>query len=166
MYQNNNQPVPDLMTAPSRQMNTTVTSQQQQQQVRSRNALTNQSVNSVGTRFPQTSSSINGSNNVIQAAASSTSLNTMHNNVNNSMPINSRPQQQHRSNSIQNCGEIIDLSSPPHSPQRNSYNAANAVPSVPSSSHSHNSLPPLQRISDAPQLMANGLPQYKVSLLR
>lgn len=166
MYQNNNQPVPDLMTAPSRQMNTTVTSQQQQQQVRSRNALTNQNVNSVGTRFPQTSSSINGSNNVIQAAASSTSLNTMHNNVNNSMPINSRPQQQHRSNSIQNCGEIIDLSSPPHSPQRNSYNAANTVPSVPSSSHSHNSLPPLQRISDAPQLMANGLPQYKVSLLR
>lgn len=163
VYQNNNQSVSDLMAVSSRHMSNATSTSQQQQQIKSRNPVSNQAVNSTVTRFPPTLNSLNGSSNVIQVAANSNTLNTVHNNVNNLMPVNNR-QQQHRSNFIQSGGEIIDLSSPPHSPQHSMYNASNTIPSVLNSSHNHPNLPPLQRISDASQLMTNTMPQYQVSL--
>lgn len=166
IYSNNNQSLPNLLAVPSR--HTTNANSQQQQQIKSRGTVSNQVANSTVTRFPPALTPINGTNNVIQVAANSTSLNNVSNNINSIMAVNNRQQQQqYRTNLIQSGGEIIDLSSPPHSPQHMN-NAVNRIPSVSNSNYSlktnsHPNLPPLKRITDAP-LMKNGVPQYKVSL--
>lgn len=161
IYQSNNRPIPQMVAVSTRHVGNATSTSQQQQQMKSRTS--NQAGNSAMTRYPQTLNSLNGTSNVIQTSASTTSLNPVPNNVNNLMPDN-RPQQ-HRSNFIQSGGEIIDLSSPPHSPQHNVYNVPNTIPAGLNSSHNHPNLPPLQRICDASQLMTNTMPQYKVSLL-
>ncbi|KAK7601766.1 hypothetical protein V9T40_009207 [Parthenolecanium corni] len=168
IYSNNNQSLPNLLAVPSR--HTTNANSQQQQQIKSRGTVSNQVANSTVTRFPPALTPINGTNNVIQVAANSTSLNNVSNNINSIMAVNNRQQQQqYRTNLIQSGGEIIDLSSPPHSPQHMN-NAVNRIPSVSNSNYSlktnsHPNLPPLKRITDAP-LMKNGVPQYKVETIK
>lgn len=148
-------------------MGAATSASQQQQQAKSRNLVPNQVASPTATRFPPALTPISGANNVIQAAANSTSMSNMPANVNSIMAANNRQQQQ-RMNLIQSGGEIIDLSSPPHSPQRGN-DAASRIPSAACSNYNlmgggHPSLPPLKRLSDSPLVMKNGVPQYKVSL--
>lgn len=148
------------MTVPTRHVNTS--SSQVTNKVR--NTVPNQTPTSNVTRFPPALTPINGNANTIQTNVSAVSVNNIPNNVGNVMIAN----RQHRTNYNQTGGEIIDLSSPPHSPQHTNVNTVNRISSSASNGYSYNkssgntSLPPLIFLNDQSS-NKNGVPPFKVS---
>ncbi len=131
-----------------------------------RNMAPNQIATSAVTRFPPALTPINDTSNIIRTSNSTSVHSSVSSNVSGAMVAGSRPP---RTNFSQGGGEIIDLSSPPHSPQYTNNSSLNRIPSVSSNSfnygktNSNTHLPPLIHINDGASPMKNGIPPYKVS---